>query len=200
MASFISALFLFLLQLHPYCSRIDWIWLSSTLIIGRTWMRGCSRHRSNWSCVPQTDLAVLKIARYGRSGTFWCCWRLDRGFSVDVWIEDLLLTPSWIMFIHRHVQVFVHVGVSFCEIGSDENRSSSHTCCALSLIHCVTVCAICISYILRFQSCRFVVKHSLLKKQNSRFVKIGSGPQHLLEMEFYRNLSVVSVLLGGGRF
>ena len=56
----------------------------------------------------------------------------------------------------------------------------SHTCCALYLIYCFTVCAICVSYVLRFQSCTFVVKRLLLKNQNWRFVKIGSGPEQAL--------------------
>ena len=54
-------------------------------------MRGRSRHGGNRLFVPQTNLAVLKIARYGRSGTFRCfrCWievlllTIDRGSIID---------------------------------------------------------------------------------------------------------------------
>ena len=67
---------------------------------------GRLRCYGNRSFVPRTDLAVIKIGRYGKSGTFQCFQCLDQGSIVDDWIEDLLSTPSWVAFAPRPVRVF----------------------------------------------------------------------------------------------
>ena len=108
---------------------------------------------------------------------------LDRGSTVDDWIEDLLLMIGSRIYcrlrvgLRSYIDLFQcsYVGVSFCEVGWDENRSSSHTCCALSLICCCTVYAICIAYVMHFQSRTFVVKRLLLIKPKLKICRLRVG-------------------------
>ena len=94
---------------------------------------------------------------------------LDRGSTVDDWIEDLLSTPSWITFIHRPVRVFVRWSQFLSDRLRREPIIVAHLLCT------VLFCAICVYYVLRFQSRTFVVKRLLLIKPKLKIRRIRVG-------------------------
>ena len=118
----------------------------------------------------------------GHVSIFHC---LDRGFTFDDWIEDILLTPSKIASVHRPVQVLAHsifLALFAYLWGSNQLRREpiivAHLLCILSklLFYCL-----CDPSILR-------IAHAVLsaviwclslsfKKQNLRFVKLSSGSE-----------------------
>ena len=168
----------------PVCASINLI--SSGIIIARTQVWGRSRWRGNWSFVPWTDLAVIKIARYAGQACF---------SAFNVWIEDLLLTIGSRNYCRLRVGLRSCIGLFECshvrfnsyhrsalriKSVADENRSSVcapvvhslRTIVLLFVQSAFTTCTYC-AYI-PYTCCKLCV----IKNQKSRFVKLRSRPEH----------------------